>query len=301
MKQAIFTYTAAAALFLFTGCGSSSSGTDSASLELESDGKTLFFYSASTNEQYAFDVDTQQVTDLNSATDAEGNDIANFNLSGSEQGRLFVWVDDKGDTNASNDEDKILMFHQDYDFATDGNATWEDFYYLGHFHEHEENGVTTNELAAHSNDEFNVTSGAKSNAMIRLNTYLQSQETLKTGLASLLPADANGICAYLHFENEEGETKSFVMGRNGTLYVYDENNVFQDSVAIASGCTATEIGISETEDGVLVFDALAQKVNSVDSHEDGVYHIHTSWDVSELIGGGHSAQMMVGIEPLITE
>jgi len=296
MKQAIFTYTAAAALFLFTGCGSSSSGTDSASLELESDGKTLFFYSASTNEQYAFDVDTQQVTDLNDATDAE---LINFNMDTSQHGRFFVWVDDKGDTNASNDEEKLVMFRNDYDYAIDGNASWEDFYYLGHFHEHEEDGVTSYELAAHSSDEFNVTSGAKYDAMVRLNTYLQAQQTLKTDLATLLPAAANGLCSYLHFENDEGETKSFVMGTNGVMYIYDAGNTLLDSTVVASSCTADEVGISATEDGVLVFDAFTQKLYAVDSHEDGIYHVHTSWNVSELIGDGHSAQMMVGIEPLI--
>lgn len=306
MKKNYFTPIAATAatLLMLSGCGSDSSTSDSVSdpLELESDGKTLIFYSASTNEQYAFDVDSEHTTNLNGASDAQGNDLSNFNMSASEQGRLFVWVDNKGDDDVSNDEDKVLMFRQEYDFARDGNATWEDFYYLGHYHRHtDENNITNYYLAAHDNSEFNVTSGGKYDAIVRLNTYLAAQENLKTELAALLPAEANGVCAFHQFENEEGEPFYYVMGSNGTMYVYDAAYTFKDSVAVSSSCESNGVGISSTEDGVLLFLSDTQKVYSVDSHEDGIYHVHNSWDLSNLLGNGKSAQMMVGIQPLIQE
>lgn len=291
-----------AALFMMSGCGSSGGEAHNEAPELESEGKTLIFYSASTNGQYAYDVDSETVTDLNGETDAEGEDITNFNMSASDKGRLFIWVDDKGDTDASNDEDKVVMFRSDYAFAEDGNATWEDFYYLGHFHSHtEDDNTTTYHLAAHANEEFDVTEGAKYNAMLRLNAYLQQQETLKSELAALLPAEANALCAFHRFENEEGETFYYTMGTNGTMYVYDAAYGFRDSVAVADSCEADGVGMSSAEDGVLIFLSGTQKAYLIDSHEDGIYHVHSSWALSELLGDGKSAQMMVGLQPLIGE
>jgi hypothetical protein len=287
------------AALVLGGCGSSSDNdTQADPLELESDGKTLLFYSASTNEQYGFDVDSETTLDLNGPTDSEGNDITNFNMDASDEGKLFLWIDSKGDTNASNDEGKVLMFNQSYSFADDGNATWEDFYYLGHFHAHTDGDETEYHLAAHSNDEFNVTEGGKYNAMIRLNTFLAQQYVLEQNLTNTIPASANGLCGFHTFVNEEDETFYYAVGTNGTVYIYDANFDIEDSVAVTSSCTPNEFGMSSTEDGVLYFSADTQKVYSIDSHEDGVYHTHSSWDLSQLIGSGKSAQMMVGLQPL---
>lgn len=289
------------AALVLGGCGSSSDNNTKADpLELESDGKTLIFYSASTNEQYGFDVDSEKTIDLNGAADSDGHDITNFNMDASDSGRLFLWIDDKGDTNASNDEGKVVMFKQSYSYADDGNATWEDFYYLGHFHSHTENDQTDYYLAAHDNDEFNVTSGGKYNAMVRLNTFLAQQYTLEQDLSNAIPAEADGLCGFHTFVNEENETFYYAMGKNGTMYIYDEKITTPalDSVAITDSCTPDEFGMSSTEDGVLFFAANTQKVYSIDSHEDGIYHVHSSWDLSQLIGNGKSAQMMVGLQPL---
>lgn len=283
-----------AAIMVLGGCGggnSSSSETQSDPLELESNGKSLIFYSTSTNEQYAFDVDSEATIDLNSLT--------NFNMNGLNKGKPFLWLDDKGDTNSSNDEEKLIMFHQEYSF-TEHNATWEDFYYLGHFH------ADTNEsysLAAHSHEEFNVTSGAKYNAMIRLNQYLQKQETIKQNLTATIPSEANGLCTFHTFVNEENETLYYAMGKNGTMYIYDQNITAPaiDSVAVASSCEINKVGMSSTEDGVLLFLESTQQIYSIDSHEDGVYHAHNSWDLSQLIGSGKSSQIMVGLKPLVNE
>ena len=286
---------------VFSGCGSSDNNDVQADpLELESDGKTLIFYSASTNEQYAFDVDSEKTLNLQDATDSEGEDITNFNMSASQNGKTFLWIDNKGDEDASNDEGKILMFKQSYSYASDGNASWEDFYYLGHFHTHTENNETHYGLAAHSNDEFDVTSGGKYDAISRLNQFLAEQNQLENDLSALIPSEANGLCGIHTFLSEENETFYYAMGKNGTMYIYDGemNTPLLDSVVVTDNCTPNEFGMSSTEDGVLVFSANTQKIYSVDSHEDGVYHIHSSWDLSQLIGEGKNAQMMVGLQPL---
>lgn len=286
---------ALSALVVLSGCGSDSdtaAGAGSDPLELESDGKTLVFYNDSAKTQYAYNVDSTVVTNLQNAEDASGNDISNFNMKDGESGKLTIWIDNKGDTNASNDEGKVIMFNEDYSFSDDGNATWENFYYLGHFH--------GDHLAAHSNDEFNVTSGGKFNAMIRLNEYLSEQNTLEQNLSSVIPSAADGLCGFHTFVSEDDETFYYAMGKNGTMYVYDENITTPalDSVAITDSCSENEFGMSSTEDGVLFFSTNTEKVYSIDSHEDGIYHIHSSWDLSQLIGDGKSAQMMVGLEPV---
>lgn len=305
MQTNIYTGMAAAtaAMFMLSGCGGSGGGEAQIEApELESEGKTLFFYSASTNEHYAYNVDENSVTDLNGETDAHGEDITNFNMSASDEGRLFIWVDDKGDTDASNDEDKVIMFRSDYDFAEDGNATWEDFYYLGHFHsETEDDNTTVYHLAAHTNEEFDVAEGAKYDAMLRLNAYLKAETAIESDLSALLPASADGLCGFSHFKNEADETVYFAVGMNGTLYVYDAAFDFKDSVAVADACEPNGLGLSGTEEGVLLFLSGPQKAYLVDSHEDGVYHVHSSWALSEVIGSGKSAQMMVGLQPLREE
>lgn len=290
------------AVLVLSGCGSSSdNSSDSAKtdpLELESDGKTLIFYSALANSQYGFEVDSQKIINLQQSTDDDGNDISNFNIATSNRGKLFIWIDDKGDSNLSNDESKVLMFKQDYSFKDDGNASWEDFYYLGHFHGETENSKTTYHLAAHSNAEFNVTSGAKYDAIVRINRYLATQNTLENNLSNILPTEANGLCGFYTSIKEEGESLYYAMGKNGTLYIYDKDMSKLDSVTITDICEENKFGISSTEDGVLLFSEHTQKVYAVDSHDDGIYHMHTSWDVSRFIGSGNMAEMMVGLEPL---
>ena len=90
------------------------------------------------------------------------------------------------------------------------------------------------------------------------------------------------------------------MGKNGTMYIYDENITAPalDSVAVTDSCSVNEFGMSSTEDGILFFSSNTQKVYSVDSHDDGIYHIHSSWDISQLLGSGKSAQMMIALEPV---
>ncbi|MEA1983451.1 MAG: hypothetical protein U9N39_07895 [Campylobacterota bacterium] len=157
----------------------------------ESSKKALFFYGASSNDHYAFDTQTAALTNLNSGDTG----LEEFKIENNESGRLFVWIDNKGDDNTSNDEDKVLMFKDTYSFSDDGNATYNDFYYLGHFH-------GESELAAHTNEEFDptrigaVADDAKAKALVRLNTYLKEQDTLKNILAARSELDATSICDF---------------------------------------------------------------------------------------------------------
>jgi hypothetical protein len=145
-----------------------------------------------------------------------------------------------------------------------------------------------------------VTSGGKYNAMLRLNTYLAQQNQLEQNLSATIPSEANGLCGFHTFVSEDDETFYYAMGKNGTMYIYDNTMSAPalDSVVVTDSCAPNEFGMSSTEDGVLFFSAHTQKVYSVDSHDDGVYHVHSSWDLSQLIGDGKNAQMMLGLEPL---
>jgi hypothetical protein len=306
MKK-IWMASAMAAAVIMTGCGGSgdSRGSEKKLPELESEGKTLVFYSASANEQYAYTVDNGSVLNLQGATDAEGNDITNFNMKTGEEGRLFLWVDDKGDNNASNDEEKIVMFKQAYKHARDGNATWEDFYYLGHFHTHNDGGTIEHHLAAHSNEEFNVTSGGKYDAMVRLNKYLTEQDNLENTLSTKIPPEANGLCGFHTLNTDEGKTFYIAAGKNGKIYIYDNNLTFKDEVTPTGvdSCTENEFGMSSTEDGILYFSKVTQKLHMIDSHDGGnLWHEHSNFDLQEeILGTGKTAEMMVGIAPLESE
>ncbi len=284
------------ALVALTACDSDDNrGADKELPELESDGKSLVFYSASANTQYAYTVDDGSVLNLQGATDSEGEDITNFNLKDNEKGRLVLWIDDEGDNDDSTNEEKVVMFKQDYSFAKDGNASWEDFYYLGHLHHHIDNGVEENHLASHKNSEFNVTDGAKFDAIKRLNTFLAEQYNIEQTLATKLKERTQDLCGFHTFVDEDGGIHYYAMGTDGTMDIFAGTFELEDTVAVTDSCTPNEFGMSSTEDGALYFSNATQKVYSVDSHEDGVYHVHSSWDLSELIGVGKTAEMMVGI------
>ena len=290
---------AISAALVLSGCGSDDD-TVIVSPELELSGKSLVFYSTSTDEQYAYNVDAQTITNLQNATDAEGEDISNFNMDAANDGKMFIWIDNKGDSNASNDEEKVIMFNQDYSYADDGNATWEDFYYLGHYHAEEEDGETHYHLAAHSNDEFNVTSGAKFAAMNRLNAYLASEAITEANLTTALNGTTT-LCGFKSVTNDNG-THHYAMGVDGTLYIYDNTFSIVDTVVVTDSCEVNKMGISAVshhdENGVVIFESNSQKLYLVDSHDDGIFHVHSSYNLSELLGSGKSAEMMVSLVPV---
>ena len=289
------------ATLLFSGCGSDSDDKaeeqQTSYPDLESAKQILYFYSASTNDHYAFDVTTETLENLN-----DDNVTA---MSSTDSGKLFYFRDNTtGDTNASNDVDKVLMLKDTYSFAVDGNITWEDFYYLDHLHDGGRH--------PHANDEFNVTSGGKYNSMIRLNQYLAEQEQLKNSLESSITNEsivgsgqsAPALCDfYTVIHADENETHYFALGTNGKVYTFDDNTTnFKDVTLVSSaGCEVGKSGMVAAQDGVLVYLGSTSKLYLVDSHEDGVSHVHSEWNLSELIGSGHGIDMMVGIGALEEE
>lgn len=291
-----------------SGCSESSdsnNSSESAELELEQSGKVLMFYSTSSNNHIAYEVDDAHTTDLN--TDTE---MTNFVMNSSDKGKFFIWVDNKGDDNASNDEEKVVMFNQDYSFAKDGNATYEDFYYLGHFHEEEENGETHNHIAAHTNEEFDLSdvpaadlaTHGKHIALNRLNTYLSTQSEISTTLETKLSelTTSTTLCGMKSITNDNG-TRYYAMGVNGKLYVYDDAYTFIDGVQITDSCEVNKMGISAVshhdENGVLVFENNSQKLYLVDSHDGGIYHVHSTVDASKVVGT-RSVEMMASLVPM---
>jgi hypothetical protein len=282
-------------LLLFSGCGSDDDDNETGT-ELETemehehgdDERVLFFYNASTNDHFAYSVESSELINLNSEMHGEEN-ISKFNISTDKSGKPFIWLDSKGDTNATNDEEKIVMFNNDFQF--DRNATWEDFIYLGHFHS-EEDGA---HLAAHSNDEFNVAAGAKYFALNRLNTYISEQNELKNSFDEILTeTDVCGL--YTNIDLEENLINYYVVGTDGKLRIYDESKDFVDEVAITGSCTSENLGMSGVEGGVWIFLADTQKIYQVDSHDDGVFHIHTTSNVSEFVGE-YDVEYFVSIKP----
>lgn len=281
------------AAFTLNGCGDDSNNNNTIDIELDSDGKTLIFYSSSTNDHLAYNVDEAKVENLNSSEYPE------FNMDTDDNGKFFIWIDNKGDDNVSNDEEKVIMFKESYSYAEDGNATWEDFYYLGHYHAEEEDGDTHYHLAAHTSDEFNVTEGAKYLAMQRLNAYIASEAIIESNLTTAL--STTSLCGFKTVTNDNG-TLHYAMGTNGTLYIYDASFSIVDTVAISDSCQENKMGISAVthhdENGVVVFEANSQKLYVVDSHDDGVFHPHYTYDISEVIGSGKSVEMMVSLIPV---
>lgn len=289
------------ATLIFTGCGSDSSSNTTDEHSHGKDERSLIFYSNVTNDHFAYSIEDKELINLNEATH-DGEDISNFNLDAMKVGKPFIWLDDKGDTDESNDEQKIVMFNNNYSYSTDGDATYEDFYYLGHFHEEEENGETHYHLAAHTNDEFNVTSGGKFEALGRLNSYLSTQETLKTNINAKIIADDStaAVCSFIEYEDHEEEKEYiYAMSTLGKLYVYNSDlSTLIDTVTVTDSCTSNNVGMSAVKDGVWVYSGDTKKIYEIDSHDAGVYHIHETTDLSDYIGDGKDATSMVSLIPV---
>jgi hypothetical protein len=291
------------AISLFSGCDQDdddnssnydSSNDDSSNNEEEhehEDTRNIFFYNSETNTHLAYSIPNTELIDLNQEMHGEHN-ISNFNMSSTQSGKPFIWLDYKGDENASNDEEKIVMFKSDFNF--DNNVTWEDFYYLGHFHT-EDDG--SNSLAAHSNLEFNVTAGAKVSALIRLNKYIDEQQELKSTFETKI---GNNICGvYTNIDDEDFSKTYFVMQIDGKLKIYDESKSLKDEIMLdgITSCDSDQMGMSGVEGGIWLFLADTQKIYEVDSHDDGVYHVHQTLDISEYTGD-KNIKAMVSIKPL---
>ena len=285
---------------LLSGCGvdkggDDNSGSKSGLVNGFPTGKTLLFYNTTTNAHYTYNSDTGKAVNLNS----NSSGYEEFYLGSQVESKYFIWVDDKGNSNATDDEEKVLMLNGNYTYAEDGNATYGDFYYLAHFHE-------GNVLAAHDNDEFNVTTGAKYNAMVRLNKYLLAQEDVKSEIKSLLLSHSitSDLCGFYlpieEVEEEKGHTHyHYAMTVDGKLHLLAEDSnetlTYSDVVNVADSCTVDKLGMTRSGDGLLLFLNTTQKLYLIDAHGDGVAHIHSSWNLSEFLGDGIDATIMSGL------
>jgi len=271
-------------LLTFSGCGSDSDSSGGGSINLP-DGKTMIFFDNESSRQYSYNTDTESFEDMNTKSHAT------YNME-NKNGTLFTWFDK---TSLDVDQ-KIVMFSKDYNFADDGNITYEDFHYLGHFHEED----NVKHFAAHSNDEFNPdTSGDKKKAVLkRLNTTLAGREKIRAKLTEVLP-EREGLCNFFVFKHEHKKSEDdnateeaaphIALSKSGKVYVYKESNEtlsLMQSVFSLDGvteCTENNSAILKNSDhGVLIFSAQSQKLYLVDEHGMD-FHQHATWNISKFL------------------
>ncbi len=280
----------------FSGCGSNSgSGSDnndSSGLDLP-DGKTLIFYDAKSSKQYSYDTETERSTQMNVAE-------KNYDMEG-KSGNIFTWFDP---TDGTKIDQKIIMFKDTYDYSVDGNVTYDDFHYLGHFHTEDNAQV----FAAHSASEFdpdNNASTKKLAALKRLSKTFAERALQKEKILGVLPAD-KVLCNYFKIEHteveEEPEALPYVaLTTNGQIYIYGETNETLSSLQApiqlegVTECKEDESAIAHYgEEGVLVFSAQTQKLYLVDSHGDD-FHQHSTFTISKFLPEGFTPTQMAGI------
>lgn len=284
------------ALLTFSGCGDSGSNDNGGGAEIDGE-KLFFFYNQLSQAQMTYDTETSESGDLNS--DPESN----FYMYDKEAGRLLYFPDEYQEGEV---DEKVVMLKASYDYAVDGNLTYEDFIYLGHFHDEE--------LAAHSADEFapeNI-NDAKTAALLRLNRYLAEQEEIKEEIKEAVEAEGESLCNFFvpeHHHEDEHETDEadeeeavahFALSSSGKVYIFEEQDdalvSIQDPVQLegASECAADESGITSSGDaGIFVFLKSTQKLYLVDAH--GLdYHQHSQWDLTEFMPSSFEATQMIG-------
>ena len=289
MKLKILSIVAATALLL-NGCGNSSStNVDlTSSLDLP-DGKTFIFFDNESSKQYLHDTTKDTNTDMN----AEAN--ATYNMT-DKNGKLIVW------------NEKIIMLNDDFN-VNEGNLTYNDFHYLGHFHEEDNEHV----FAAHSSDEFNpaTSSAKKKGALKKLNMHLLEQEEIKKEIAQALPSTEE-LCNFYVFEHdhedentteeEHEEAAHIALTKSGKVYVYheeDEVGLKQEGTAFAlsgvSTCEEDKSSIIKSDDhGVYIFSADSQTLYLVDEH-GGDFHQHSKWTGSKFLPTNFRATQLAGI------
>lgn len=303
-----------AATLIFSGCGESENAAESGFQvsSPESAKQVLYTYGSATNDHYALFTDSGTILDRND------NNVTTLELNTSEERRLFVFRDPGTDNNESTNTDKVLMFKMD-PLALDRNVTYEDFYYLDHIE-------GPDALHAHAAIEFNETNTSSPEylAMVRLNEFIAEQRELKANLESNLTAIDSGatLCNFYTVEehheedgHEHEEIFHYVLDATGVLYkfeddngsisiaTYGDNNDSQiEGVSTNGICSAEKSGMSKAAEGVLVLlGGDEQKLFLVDAHGDAKMHVHSTWDVGEVIGNGVSLDMMVGMGDIDVE
>lgn len=282
------------ATLLLSGCGGSSSGSgaqDGSVANLKVEGKVFHFYNVASGEQYLVDTDAKSVTSLNS--DA----TSNLYRVAKEAGQLFYWpwiVD-----NALSAE-KTVMLRAEYDYARDGNLTYEDIYYLG--------DLLASPPHAHAGSEFNDPS--KEPVLQNLNSYLAHQQEIQEEIKEALALESKQLCsffvpAHAHEEEEHGAAH-YAITTDAKVYIFEEGEegLEKDAGPIAltgaTSCLAQESGITTSgEHGVYVFLKETQSLYLVDAHElpEGgmtIPHQHSVWELKSFMPAGFSASQMIG-------
>jgi hypothetical protein len=275
-------------VLLFAGCDSSDSN-DSSSVEIEGD-KTLIFYNSNTQNQYVYFTETGEVQNLNS--DSESN----FYMPNKDRGTMFYWADEYTDGEI---DEKVVMLKESFE----GNISYQNLIYIGHFHD--------TELASHSPDEFapeNI-SEAKQKALIRLNSYLAEQREIEEEISEALNEENETLCNFFvpfHEEHEEMETEEeheeiphFALSETGKLYIFTEEESelkkIQAPVVLngVTECSKSGSGITSSPEGVFVFSEETQKLYLVDAHGMD-YHQHSQWSLGEFLPSSFEATQMIG-------
>lgn len=309
MKK-IWIASAAAAALMMTGCGGGSSSSDDTQEPHEDAlpaGLTFIMFDNATGDQYSFDTEHEEFEDMN----VEGE---NYDMTG-ENGKLVVWTHHMEVDGEETEEQKVVMLNDvDYNILNDGNVTYENIHYLGHFHD--------DGFAAHSADEFdpavetNATILAKKLvALDSLSEHLLEQEVIREELEEALSnVNATGdLCNFIvlgeHEEHEEEVheehgTPHIALTTDGYVYVFEEHEeggiheLEQDGVHFlldgVTNCTEMKSDMLQIEEsGIAIFSAETQKLYLVDKHESEEsttygtdFHVHSTVAISEILPAG---------------
>ncbi|CAA6820576.1 MAG: Unknown protein [uncultured Sulfurovum sp.] len=286
---------------LLVGCGSSSSTPTSvdltSSLDLP-DEKTFIFFDNESSDQYLYNTTSDTNMDMNT------DENATYNMTG-KTGKLIRW---DHETTAGVDQ-KIVMLNYDFDI-NNGDLTYNDFKYLGHFHEED----NVNVFASHSNEEFDpaISSDAKKATLISLNTHLREQEEIKKEIAEAIPSTEE-LCNFYAFEHDHEDENTteeehagaahIALTKSGKVYVYHEEEgtegLTQEGSAFAlegvSTCEEDRSSIVKASDyGVYIFSAESQTLYLVDSHGED-FHRHSKWTGSKFLPTNFTPTEFVGI------
>ena len=224
-----------------------------------------------------------------------------------------------------------MILNIDYNILIDGNVTYEDFHYIGHFHTNEE--TNESEFAAHSADEFdlseetNETIIAKKQATLdSLSAHLLEREEIREELEEVLINlnPENELCNFIVLgeheeheeegheeEEEEHGTPHIAVTTDGFVYVFEENatthELEQDGIHfLLDGVTSCSEPMSDMiqvgDHGVAIFSAQTQKIYMVDKHEAEEsttygtdFHVHSTIEISEVMPAGFTPTSVVAI------
>ncbi|HHD75956.1 MAG TPA: hypothetical protein ENK95_03910 [Campylobacterales bacterium] len=283
------------ALFL-VGCGNSST---EEKLNLP-DGKTLIFFDNASSKQYLYDTTEDKSEDMNA------DSTKNYNMT-NKNGKLYVW---NHEISEGKYEEKIVMLKDDYTIGS--TLTYENFHYLGHFHEEDNKHV----FAAHASSEFDPVSSsvAKKNALVALNKSLSEHADVKKEIAEVLPSGEE-LCNFFVLgeddhdhaktsnKTEEETAAHLALTKTGKMYIFKEDNVTKKltesqsafSIEGITACEEDKVSIIKNDDhGVLLFSAESQILYLIDSHGED-FHQHSKWTGSKFLPTGFTPTQLAGI------